>query len=59
MPIAQGAGTSNQCSDEASYLQNVSSFELSKYLLAEWIRCLHIFFITINNQLRTKVIGLF
>lgn len=35
MPIAQGAGTSNQCSDEASYLQNVSSFELSKYLLAE------------------------
>lgn len=35
MPIAQRAGIANEASDGASYLQRVSSFKLSKYLVAE------------------------
>jgi hypothetical protein len=34
MPIAQSAGTTNECSDGASYLQSASSFQLSKCLVA-------------------------
>lgn len=35
MPIARKAGTANEPSDGASYLQSVSSFKLSKHLFTE------------------------
>lgn len=35
MPIAQRAGTANEPSDGASYLQSASSFKLNKHLVAE------------------------